>query len=157
MGEDYIVPPKVNYRNMTYLESLPRVEVLLKDSAALDVFMRLRQDQQDLEKRLWDERQSIIKRHDGKVKLAKEMAKISTGSSVLEYRESKTLQEARERELHKFDKEKALPAWDSVLRKQQKVMENLGVPVMFETVNPTERSRQQRLARMIEDGLSEEI
>ncbi len=61
-----------------------------------------------------------------------------------------------ETSLREYDRRKVLPAWDALLQRQQEVMENLGVPAMFQTTDKTERSRQQRLIRVMEDGLSEE-
>ena len=46
---------------------------------------------------------------------------------------------AFERELEKFDRERVQPAWDSLVFRQQKAMESLGVPLMFVTDNPPER------------------
>lgn len=37
------------------------------------------------------------------------------------------------RELRKFDRERALPAWDGLLTKQQSALFDLGVPTMFVT------------------------
>jgi hypothetical protein len=36
-----------------------------------------------------------------------------------------------QKELEKFDKECALPAWDNLIVKQQMALEKLGVPSMF--------------------------
>jgi hypothetical protein len=41
------------------------------------------------------------------------------------------LNDAFRKELHKFDAERVLFAWDGLLQKQQVTLEGLGVPTMF--------------------------
>ena len=43
------------------------------------------------------------------------------------------------RELKQFDKERALPAWDGLISRQQSTLETLGVPTMFPTSKETDR------------------
>lgn len=43
------------------------------------------------------------------------------------------------RELQQFDRERVLPAWDGLIRKQQSRLESLGVPTMFPTTIPADR------------------
>ena len=43
------------------------------------------------------------------------------------------------RELQKFDTERALPAWDGLIKKQQTTLESLGVPSMFPTTDAEDR------------------
>lgn len=57
--------------------------------------------------------------------------------------------------LKDFDRKSVLPAWDAMVKKQQQVMENLGVPTMFPTTSVADRTRQQRLMRVIQSGLEE--
>lgn len=47
--------------------------------------------------------------------------------------------DAFRRELQKFDKERALPAWDGLISRQQSALEVLGVPTMFPTSETTDR------------------
>lgn len=42
-----------------------------------------------------------------------------------------TLTQAYRRELHKFDTQRVIVAWDALMSKQQGVLESLGVPGMF--------------------------
>lgn len=42
-------------------------------------------------------------------------------------------------ELGKFDLERALPAWDGLITKQQSALEELGVPTMFITSMAADR------------------
>lgn len=55
-----------------------------------------------------------------------------------------------------YDLNHVLPAWDALVHKQQTVMESLGVPAMLPSTDPTERGRQQRIIRVMEQGLMEE-
>lgn len=55
---------------------------------------------------------------------------------------------AFKRELAKFDSERALPAWDGLLTKQQIAMESLGVPTMFSTTTKTDREVRNRFWRL---------
>jgi len=42
-----------------------------------------------------------------------------------------TLTQAYKRELHKFDTQRVIVAWDGLVSKQQAALEALGVPVMY--------------------------
>jgi hypothetical protein len=42
-------------------------------------------------------------------------------------------------ELSKFDLERVLPAWDVLLTKQQRALQDLGVPTMFNTASTVDR------------------
>jgi hypothetical protein len=57
--------------------------------------------------------------------------------------------------LLEYDRTTVLPAWDTLVREQQAVLEKLGTPSMFSTIQPIERSRQQRVIRVIEEGLAD--
>ena len=47
--------------------------------------------------------------------------------------------DAFRKELQQFDGERALPAWDGLVTKQQSALEALGVPTMYPTVVTTDR------------------
>lgn len=49
------------------------------------------------------------------------------------------------RELELFDLERALPAWDGLVSKQQAALEALGVPTMFPSAIAEDRKVRDRL------------
>ncbi|KAG8882013.1 nucleotidyltransferase, partial [Tulasnella sp. 331] len=111
----------------------------------------LQDDQKDVETKLWGRRQAVMTEHEKRVQAARQQARIVTGVDSLEPRETQRLNQQLKKALDGFDREVALPAWDALLKRQQEALENLGVPSMFVTSDVTERSRQQRLIRVIED------
>ena len=44
-----------------------------------------------------------------------------------------TLTQAYKKELHKFDTQRVIVAWDGLMSKQQAALESLGVPAMYVT------------------------
>lgn len=148
--------PNVNYRSLTYVESLSRVEELLKDPHAADALLDLKKTQDEMEKKLWDGRKALKLKHEEKVHAAKTTARIVTGSERLDEKEvQRLIDELRKSELE-YDLKHVFPAWDALVHKQQAVMERLGVPAMLPSTDPTERARQQRIIRVMEQGLMEE-
>lgn len=49
------------------------------------------------------------------------------------------MSDAYQKELHKFDSERVLVAWDGLIAKQQAALENMAVPAMFVTETKTDR------------------
>lgn len=49
------------------------------------------------------------------------------------------LAETFRRELRQFDRDRVLPAWDSLVAKQQAMLQSLEVPTMFPTATPADR------------------
>ncbi|KAG8958897.1 hypothetical protein FRC00_002170 [Tulasnella sp. 408] len=148
--------PKVDYRSLTYVESLSRVEELLKDPRAADALLELKKTQDEMEKKLWDGRKALRHKHEEKVHAAKTTARIVTGSEQLDEKEVQRLMDELKRAELEYDLKHVLPAWDALVHKQQTVMESLGVPAMLPSTDPTERARQQRIIRVMEQGLMEE-
>ncbi|KAG8934195.1 hypothetical protein FRC01_004528 [Tulasnella sp. 417] len=148
--------PKVDYRSLTYVESLSRVEELLKDPRAAEALLDLKKAQDEMEKKLWDGRQSLNRRHEEKVHAAKITARIVTGSEQLDEKEVQRLVDELRRSEREYDLKHVLPAWDALVQEQQAVMESLGVPAMLPSTDLTERARQQRIIRVLEQGLMEE-
>ncbi|KAG8904400.1 hypothetical protein FRB99_001822 [Tulasnella sp. 403] len=139
-------PKKPDPRSMSYVESLSTVEALLKDPTCSGVLLGLQAEQRQLEQRLWESREAITSRYTSRLKTTQDKTT-----------ENDETQNDMERELRRFDVETALPAWDALVKKQQQTMENLGVPMMFPTTDLTSRTRQQRLVRVIEEGLVDEM
>ncbi|KAG8887986.1 nucleotidyltransferase, partial [Tulasnella sp. 332] len=143
--------PPPDLKSMGYAESLSRIEPLLRNSVASSILRKLQDDQKDVETKLWGRRQAVMTEHEKRVQAARQQARIVTGVDSLEPRETQRLNQQLKKALDGFDREVALPAWDALLKRQQEALENLGVPSMFVTSDVTERSRQQRLIRVIED------
>jgi hypothetical protein len=49
------------------------------------------------------------------------------------------MSDAYRKELNKFDTERVLVAWDSLVAKQQAALENMAVPAMFVTSSKADR------------------
>jgi len=147
--------PTTDLRSMGYVQSLSRIEALLKSPTAASIIMKLQDDQRDLEETLWSARQTIISNHEKKLQSAIGQAKFSTGGDELDGRQSQQAADSLKLALRNFDRERVFPAWDNLVKRQQETLENLGVPSMFVTDNTADRSRQQRLVRVIEEGLAD--
>lgn len=140
-------PRKQDLRNVSYQQALPIIAQLSQDQAFIDAIRKLKNDQILLEKRLWEERQAIQKRHEEKVKVARTKASM-IGASLSKF-DADSMTDAFRRELQRFDRERVLPAWDGLITKQQSTLESLGVPTMFPTVVSTERQKQQRVVQVV--------
>jgi hypothetical protein len=56
---------------------------------------------------------------------------------------------AYKKELEKFDRERALPAFDSLVAKQQDALARLKVPTMYVTDDRAAREGQQRVMQVL--------
>ena len=91
----------------------------------------MKNEQDALERKLWEERTEIIDRHEQRVKAAKAKAQII--GSGLSRPDAELLSDAIRREVQTFEIERALPAWDGLVARHQAAMEVLTVPAMFVT------------------------
>ncbi|KAK7696589.1 hypothetical protein QCA50_001247 [Cerrena zonata] len=140
--------PKPDIRNYTFQQSLPVVAQLADDPKFIEAIATMKQEQAALETKLWNDRNAIIKSQEEKVKLAKTKAAMTGGAGLTQF-QADSMSTAFKRELAKFDSERALPAWDGLLTKQQIALESLGVPTMFSTTTKTDRERQQRVIQVL--------
>ncbi|KAF7980885.1 hypothetical protein HWV62_36057 [Athelia sp. TMB] len=124
-------------RAFTFQQSLPHLAQLSEDPGIISALSEMRNQQNELERRLMDERSSIQRKHEEKVKVAQAKAKI-LGSGLSQH-EATMLSDAYRHELAKFDKERVLVAWDGLTAKQQAALEKMGVPTMFVTDVKTHR------------------
>ncbi|KAJ3760495.1 hypothetical protein EV360DRAFT_39717 [Lentinula raphanica] len=86
----------------------------------------MKKEQDDLETKLSNERKAILSKYEAKVQVAKTKASIiSTGLSK---HEANMLSAALVKELKQFDLERALPAWDGLVLKQEERLAQLGLP-----------------------------
>ncbi|KAG8961674.1 hypothetical protein FRC03_005082 [Tulasnella sp. 419] len=146
-------PNEINLRNLTYHQSLSHMSRILEDEKCVTTLRELQKDQENLERQLWDARNQIIRRHEKKVKDRETQEKILTGSTELSPEDRRRLDVDLERALKKFDLENVLPAWDAILTRQQNVLEELRIPTIYATTNSSERLRQQKIVRVLEEGL----
>ncbi|KAG0698846.1 Alpha/Beta hydrolase protein, partial [Suillus ampliporus] len=118
-------------RMMSFQQALPHLTQLTENANFVAAIARLREEQKDLERQLWEERLAIHKKHENKVKVAQTKAGL-IGAGISRH-EADMLNDAFRKELQKFDAERVLFAWDGLLQKQQSTMEALGIPTMFPT------------------------
>ncbi|KAL5507865.1 hypothetical protein ACEPAH_5483 [Sanghuangporus vaninii] len=135
-------------RNYTFQQSLPHLAQLSDDPTFVDAVLKLRRDQNDLEKHLWDERQALHAKQAEKVKIAVTKANM-LGPGISE-REANAMKQVFENELNKFDRERVMPAWEGLITRQQAALEKLGVPAMFVSSEKPDMERQQRIIQVLE-------
>ncbi|KAJ6510244.1 hypothetical protein C8R47DRAFT_1097207 [Mycena vitilis] len=135
-------------RSLTFQQALPRLAQLSDDPAVATTIARLKQEQDWVERQLWEERTAIRAKYEEKVKVAKVKATlIGTGLSK---HEGDMLVQAYERELKRFDAERVLPTWDGLVTSQQTALAQLKIPTIFPTTVKTDRDRQQRVIQVLE-------
>ncbi|KAH7916145.1 hypothetical protein BJ138DRAFT_1097344 [Hygrophoropsis aurantiaca] len=135
-------------RSLTFQQALPHLTQMAEDPEFVASIARMRDEQKDLERQLWEERRAIHRKYEEKVKVARTKASmIGTGVSK---HEADMLNDAFRKELHKFDTERVLIAWDGLASKQQHALEGLGVPTMFVTDSQADRVKQQRVIQVLE-------
>ncbi|KAG9317139.1 hypothetical protein JVU11DRAFT_1331 [Chiua virens] len=135
-------------RSMSFQQALPHLTELADDPGFLAAISRLRQEQNALERQLWEERQTIHKKHEEKVKVARTKATLIRAG--LSKHEADMMNDAYRRDLQRFDTERVLLAWDALVQKQQTALETLGVPTMFAATFQAECEKQRRVVQVLE-------
>ncbi|KAN0097803.1 hypothetical protein V8E55_002249 [Tylopilus felleus] len=135
-------------RFMSFQQALPHLTQLATDPAFLTAVSNVRQEQDELEQQLWEEREAIQTKHEEKVKVARTKATL-IGAGLSKH-EADMLNEAYRRDLQRFDKERVLLAWDALIQKQQTALETLGVPIMFATTSQADCEKQRRVIQVLE-------
>ncbi|KAG6813449.1 hypothetical protein H0H92_010783 [Tricholoma furcatifolium] len=125
-------------RYLTFQQALPHLAQLAEDSRFVATVRQLKQEQDDLERQLWEDRRDIIKKYEEKVKVALTKANMF-GDSGLSKHEADMLQDGLKKALGKFDRERVLVAWDGLISKQQAILFQHNVPTMFSTSQPADR------------------
>ncbi|TCD70468.1 hypothetical protein EIP91_003229 [Steccherinum ochraceum] len=138
---------KVDLRSCTFQQALPRLAQLAEDADFVAAVSKMKHDQNNLERRLFDERRGVLKNQQERIKTARTKASM-IGSTISQF-EADSMTSSFRRELNKFDTERALPAWDGLISKQQTELEGLGVPAMFLTTLTADRERQQRVVQVL--------
>jgi len=137
-----------NIRSISFQQALPHLTQLASDPEFLTAVSRLRQEQNELEQQLWEERQAIHKKHEDKVKVARTKATL-IGAGLSKH-EADMMNDAYRRDLQRFDKERVLLAWDALIQRQQAALETLGVPTMFATSSQADCQKQRRVVQVLE-------
>jgi len=135
-------------RSYTFQQALPHLAQLSDDPNFVASLSTMKQQQAQLEQRLFQERCAIRTKHEEKVKVAQSKAKIF--GAGLSKHEADMMSDAYRKELNKFDTERVLVAWDSLVAKQQAALENMAVPAMFVTSSKADRERQQKVVQVLE-------
>ncbi|KAL5530036.1 hypothetical protein ACEPAF_6293 [Sanghuangporus sanghuang] len=135
-------------QNYTFQQALPHLAQLSDDPTFVDAVLKLRRNQNNLEKQLSDERQALHAKQAEKVKIAVTKANM-LGTGISE-REANAMKQVFENELNKFDRERVMPAWGGLIARQQATLEELGVPAMFVTSEKPDMERQQRIIQVLE-------
>ncbi|KAE9395640.1 hypothetical protein BT96DRAFT_141127 [Gymnopus androsaceus JB14] len=137
-------------RYLTFHQALPVIAGLSEDPRFSKTLKSMKDEQNALETRLWEERKAILAKYEEKIKVAKTKATM-IGSGISKH-EAKMLSDAFEKELKRFDMERVLPAWDGLVLQQQEALAQMGVPTMFSTTDPSLREKQQKMIQVL-DGL----
>ncbi|KAF9779545.1 hypothetical protein BJ322DRAFT_1088080 [Thelephora terrestris] len=132
-----------------FQQSLSHLAHLSAKPGFIESIRQIQIEQSALESQLWDERLAIQQKHQEKVKVAVTRAKL-IGSGGLSQFEADISTQAYKRELHKFDTQRAIVAWDALVSKQQATLESLGVPVMHVSHLTSDTEKQQRVVRVLE-------
>lgn len=115
---------------------------------------KMKEEQDKLEKQLWERREVIRRSHEEKARVAKTKAKmIGVGLSK---QEAQLMSDNFRKDLRKFDVERALPAWDALVQGQQARLEALKVPTMFVTTETGDVEKQRRVVNVLEGILDHE-
>ncbi|KXN86306.1 hypothetical protein AN958_10168 [Leucoagaricus sp. SymC.cos] len=126
---------------------MPILLQLARELGFVEEMKKMKQDQDALERRLWEERRSIHKKYEDKLKAARTKTNIIGGN--ISKHEAEMLVDGHRKELNKFDKDCVLPAWDGLVSQQQLKLQQLRVPTMHVTSNSSERELQQRVLQVL--------
>ncbi|KAF7301589.1 hypothetical protein MIND_00724400 [Mycena indigotica] len=146
--------PETDLRHLTFQQALPRLAQLSDDPKILSAIENLQQEQNKLERDLWSERVSIRSKYESKVQVAKTKAQLIGANGGVSKHEAEMISRAYEKELKQFDSDRALPAWDALVAKQQTTLAQLGLPSMFLTTEKSDRERQHRIIQVVEGIVS---
>ncbi|KAF8974712.1 hypothetical protein BDZ97DRAFT_45472 [Flammula alnicola] len=159
--------PTEDRRNFTFLQSLPVISELADTPTFADTIKKMKNDQQDLERHLWAEREAIYTKYQEKLKVAQNKAQMigtvvsqhelnvrlvhisSTETDVIPFYQMVT--DAFKKEIYRFDHERVIPAWDGLVSRQQNELAQIGVPTMFGTSDVQDREKQQQVISLLEN------
>ncbi|KAL1672267.1 hypothetical protein EV122DRAFT_284134 [Schizophyllum commune] len=145
--------PRKDPRSLNYAESLTALGRLSSDAEFLAFLKQLKREQDELERKLASERETIRKKHEEKVRVAKTKATMIGGG--ISAHEADMMQRAYRKDLENFDRERVLSAWQALVKTQQVAMEKRAVPAMFVTTAKVDLQRQKRVISVLEDMMSD--
>ncbi|KAH9943003.1 alpha/beta-hydrolase [Epithele typhae] len=143
--------PPQDMRTCTFQQALPHLARLAEDPEFLKVLTAIRTEQTELERQLWKERLGIQRKHEDKVRAARTQASIVGVTGFTQY-EADSLSATFRAELRRFDRDRALPAWDGLVARQQAALEGWHAPAMFLTSHGPDR--EVRAPTLISDSES---
>ncbi|KAF9520756.1 hypothetical protein BS47DRAFT_1481137 [Hydnum rufescens UP504] len=149
---DSVTPvPSPDLRTISFQQSLTHLGRLLEDTSIVAALRKMKQEQEDMESRLWRGREVIIEKQKEKVGVALARARIINVNPTV--REIDIMSAEFDKELDKYDRERVLVAWDELVERQQESLEKLGFPAMYVTSDQAERTKQQRIIQIILNAL----
>ncbi|KDR83490.1 hypothetical protein GALMADRAFT_85687 [Galerina marginata CBS 339.88] len=140
--------PAGDRRNFTFRQSLPVLSEQADDAPFVATIQKIKTDQDELERRLWIDREAIYTKYHEKVKIANTKAQMI--GAVVSQHELNMITDAFKKEIFKFDHERAIPAWDGLVSRQQLELAQIKVPTMFVTSDLKDRERQQHVIKVLE-------
>jgi len=146
--------PQQDNRTLSFHQALPHISQLMEDPHVVENLTRMKEEQDKLEKQLWEEREAIRRSHEEKARVAK--TKVKMIGIDLSKQEAQLMSDNFRKELRKFDVERVLPAWDALARGQQARLESLKVPTMFVTGEIGDVEKQRRVVNVLEGILDHE-
>ncbi|KAF9057490.1 hypothetical protein BJ165DRAFT_1420760 [Panaeolus papilionaceus] len=141
--------PATDVQNLTFVQSLPLISQLAGDPAFLSAVAQMKNDQDDLERKLWAEREAIYNKYHSKFKGTQTKANL-IGTSVSQH-EIDMMTDSFKKEIARFDVDRVLPAWDGLVSRQQQELAQLNLPTMFITTENEDRERQQQVINVLEN------
>ncbi|EIW82463.1 hypothetical protein CONPUDRAFT_136957 [Coniophora puteana RWD-64-598 SS2] len=151
----YIPPATVDrgsqgdVKTLTFQQALPILTKLGEDPAFILSLKQLKEKQNQLERRLWDERQAIEKKYQDKVAVTQRKTELIGGGGVSKH-DAEMLNSAYRMELKRFEEERIVNAWDSLVAEQQFTLEAAGVPTIFGTDSKTELEKQRNVMQVLD-------
>ncbi|WFC94757.1 hypothetical protein MBRA1_001391 [Malassezia brasiliensis] len=122
--------PKSDPRNMTFADALPKLKERMKHTGVVAQLRDMRQAQHELERTLAKERTEIIGRNGENLR--------GPNGGRNQARHARWLWEVLRR-------------WDDLQRAQQITMEELGLPLFYETNDPEALAKQRRMIQVIDE------
>ncbi|KAL0581231.1 hypothetical protein V5O48_000819 [Marasmius crinis-equi] len=141
-------PPSQDLRQCTFQQALPILAELSTRKELVDALVAMKKSQDTLEKQLSEERKAIREKYDRRIKDASVKARLI--GAGLSPHEARMLNDGYKEELKKFDRGKAISAWESLVSQQQEDLSMLGVPTMFLSGHRSDRETQQKVAHVLE-------
>ncbi|KAF7776122.1 hypothetical protein Agabi119p4_4515 [Agaricus bisporus var. burnettii] len=142
--------PSLSEKDLRFVDlddAMPILLRLSREPSFIDEIKKIKQDQDALERQLWEERRNIHRKYEDKLKAAQTKANI-IGVNVSKH-ESDMIVDAHKKEIRKFDTNRALSAWDSLVSQQQLKLQKLKVPTMHITTESPARELQQRVLQVL--------